>query len=44
MSVLLNDKDDPEAEGRKQCFGWAFSKEGANYRDTSGWQTLTLAK
>jgi hypothetical protein len=44
MSVLLNDKDDPEAEGRKQCFGWAFSKEGANYRDTSGWQTLTLSK
>ncbi len=44
MSVLLNDKDDSQAEGRKQCFGWAFSKDGANYRDATGWQTLRLGE
>jgi len=44
MSVLLNDKDDPRTEVRKQCFGWAFSKGGANYCDTTGWQTLVLGE
>jgi hypothetical protein len=44
MSVLINDKDDPKASGRKIVLGWAFSPDGANYRDTSGWQTLRLVK
>jgi hypothetical protein len=44
MSVLVNDKDNPEASGRDTTLGWAFSKGGANYGNTSGWQTLVLEK
>jgi len=42
MSVLINDKDDPKASGRRICLGWGFSPNGANHNDTSGWQTLRL--
>ena len=44
LSVLVNDKDDPAASGRKYVFGWAASPKGENYMDTSGWQILTLSK
>jgi hypothetical protein len=44
LSVLFNDKDDPVAPGRKYTFGWAPSPRGANYNDTSGWQTLILGE
>ena len=42
LSVLLDDKDDPQAQARKNVFGWSFSPNGANYVDTSGWKTLIL--
>jgi len=42
MSVLVNDKDDSDAQERKYAIGWAFSPKGANFCDTSGWATLTL--
>ncbi len=41
MSVLLDDKDDPQA-ARKNVFGWHGSPNGANYADTSGWKTVIL--
>ncbi len=44
MSVLVNDKDNPDTTGRDTTLGWAFSKGGANYGDTSGWQPLVLEK
>ena len=43
LAVLLDDKDDPQARTRKAVFGWGVSPGGANYADTSGWKTLTLA-
>ncbi len=42
MSVLVNDKDNPDTNGRDTTLGWAFSKGGTNHGDTSGWQTLVL--
>ena len=42
LSVLLYDRDGPTASKADYTFGWAFSKAGANFRDTSGWKTLTL--
>lgn len=44
LSVLFNDKDDPAAPMRKYTFGWAHSPGGANYGDTSGWQTLVFGE
>jgi parallel beta-helix repeat protein len=44
LSVLLYDRDDP-AEVHPACtFGWAFSKDGANFRDTSGWRILVFGE
>lgn len=42
LSLLLDDRDDPQG-ARKAVFGWSFSPNGANFGDTSGWKTLTLA-
>jgi parallel beta-helix repeat protein len=41
LSVLLYDRDDKRAS-TKYTFGWSFSPDGANFRDTSGWRTLVL--
>jgi len=42
LAVLITDKDDPKAQGRKYEIGWGVSPNGANYANTSGWKTLTL--
>ncbi len=42
LAVLITDKDDPKAQGRKYEIGWGISPNGSNYNDTSGWKILTL--
>jgi hypothetical protein len=42
LSVLMNDKDDPDSPERKYTLGWAFSPGGANCGDTTGWKLLKL--
>jgi hypothetical protein len=42
LSVLLYDRDDPGTTYTDCTFGWSFSPQGANFRDTTGWKTLVL--
>jgi hypothetical protein len=42
LSVLLYDRDDPATTHTDYILGWAFSPEGRNFNNTSGWRTLIL--
>ena len=44
LSVLLYDRGTPETPYADYTFGWSFSPEGANFKDTNGWKTLLLGK
>jgi hypothetical protein len=44
LSVLLYDRDDPKTPYADYTLGWSFSPGGANFKDTTGWKTLILAK
>ncbi len=44
LSILVNDKDAPAKVGRDFAAGWHYSPGGENYKDTSGWRTVTLAE
>ena len=44
LSVLLYDRDDPKTPHADYTLGWSFSPEGTNFKDTTGWKTLILAK
>ena len=44
LSVLLYDRDEPKTPHADYTLGWSFSPEGANFKDTTGWKTLILAK